>query len=103
MKTDEMIRCLNAVSNYMRKLDDSPRCASDLNVIAAYIKKLPHFLSAANAGYTAEAWAWWEEDRKEFKFVYPSETIVRMCSPDGFQRKELDGEGKVMKVKITAA
>jgi len=52
---------------------------------------------------TAKAWAWWDNERKQFNFMYPSEKIVRMCSPDGFEGKEKRGEGKVVEIVITAS
>ena len=33
MNQDEMLKCLNAVANYMEEKDDSPLCAQDLRSI----------------------------------------------------------------------
>lgn len=46
------------------------------------------------------AWAYWDNERKEFLFVYCCEAAVRMCDPDSFRREEKAGKGKVMKVKL---
>lgn len=45
-------------------------------------------------------WAWWSNEDKKFYHVYPSEPVVRMCSPDGFENAEKDKEGFVAQVKI---
>lgn len=50
---------------------------------------------------TSTAWAWWDEAKQEFGMVYPSELVVRICSPDGFKSQEEKGEGRVLPVTIT--
>ena len=47
-----------------------------------------------------EMWAWWNEEDKTFRYVYPTETVVRMCCPGGFEREEKEGRGKVVPVTI---
>lgn len=34
------------------------------------------------------------------RFIYSSESLVRMCFPDGAREQEKLGEGKVIKVEI---
>lgn len=46
-------------------------------------------------------WAYWDDKRHLFFHVYHQEGVVRMCSPDRFQKDEREGNGKVMKVKVT--
>ena len=46
-------------------------------------------------------WAWYDIKKDEYRFIYPSELVVRICSPDGFKSKEERGEGKVIEVTIS--
>ena len=39
----------------------------------------------------------------EFSFVYHSEELVKLCSPDGFTRATADGEGRIVPVKLSVA
>jgi dipeptidyl aminopeptidase/acylaminoacyl peptidase len=44
-------------------------------------------------------WCWWKRDGAVF-FVHDDEHRVRICSPDGFERAERDGHGKVVRVRV---
>lgn len=59
--------------------------------------------SSGSTGFVCYAWAYWNEAKKEYRFIWPSEQCVRMCSPDGFKSDEAEGRGKVMRVKIEQA
>ena len=47
MKPDEMLKCLDAVADYMDKKDESPLCAKDLRLIKKELEhcwvKLTHY------------------------------------------------------------
>jgi hypothetical protein len=43
---------------------------------------------------------WWDNERREFAFVYPQKFLVEMCFPYAIKEYEKYGEGKLMPVKI---
>ena len=46
-------------------------------------------------------WAWWDAEKDKYRHLYPSELLVRMCSPDGYKTDEKEGRGRVLQVKVT--
>ncbi len=48
------------------------------------------------------AWAWWDNERQEFRHVYPKRLCVQACFPDGGKNKIEQGLGEIMEVVITA-
>jgi hypothetical protein len=50
---------------------------------------------------SAVLWAWWDAEKSEYRHLYPSELVVRMCSPDHYKRAEAEGRGKVTQVLVT--
>jgi hypothetical protein len=46
-----------------------------------------------------EYWAYKDKDG-DFHFIYPSESLVKMCSPDFFDSAIKDGEGNIVKVRL---
>lgn len=49
----------------------------------------------------SEMYAWWDEERKEFRHVYPQAICVEMCSPDGFKKSIEQGRGKILPVIVS--
>jgi hypothetical protein len=46
-------------------------------------------------------WAYFDEEKKEFLFVFKTKTQVQMCSPNFFKTEIEEGKGRIVKVKIT--
>lgn len=45
-------------------------------------------------------YAYYDNEEKKFNYVYPTEQLTRMCSPDYFHEHEKKGDGKVMNVFV---
>jgi hypothetical protein len=45
-------------------------------------------------------WCWWKNDKATMSMAWDAEVLFRMCSPDGFERAERNGEGKVIRVHV---
>ena len=50
---------------------------------------------------TSDAFAWWDEEKKEFCHVYSSKFCVKMCFPDNGKKDTELGLGKIVPVTIT--
>jgi hypothetical protein len=46
--------------------------------------------------------AWHEFSRDTLAFIYPSDELVRMCDPGGFEPAIARGEGQIVPVRISA-
>jgi len=47
-------------------------------------------------------WAYWDAKKETYFHLYKSERLVRMCSPDGYEKYEKEGHGKVVPVWVVA-
>jgi len=45
-------------------------------------------------------WAWWDEKRQEFQFVYYHKNLVKMCFTYGVKVCEERGDGKLLPVQV---
>jgi hypothetical protein len=63
-------------------------------------KELGKCLACEAGTKPVKMWAWWNEEDQTIRYVYPTETVVRMCCPGEFRRQEKEGKGKVLQVLI---
>ena len=52
------------------------------------------------ADETSGYWAWWDNERAEFMFVYPHRSLVEMCFTYGSAIEEKHGRGLLLPVTI---
>lgn len=45
-------------------------------------------------------WGWWDNEDKEFQFIYYGKFLVEMCFPYGCKVEEEAGKGKLMPVHV---
>lgn len=50
---------------------------------------------------SCKAWAWWNNEKKEFQFIYNNKLSVQICSGDHFKGAIKRGEGSIKQVVIT--
>jgi len=48
-------------------------------------------------------WAWWDNEREKFAYIYDSKKKVDMCFPYGSQHEIKKGKGKLVEVIVVPA
>jgi len=50
-----------------------------------------------------KSYAWWDNEKQEFRYIYQSELAVKICSTDYFKKAIEEGKGKILPVVIIEA